>query len=229
MCLVLMTWIPSYSASQTISASAASARAPSVKATKKDAVHAFMRIAWSEATQGTIADENIVYQTLLSRSGLKNAFENPTRFMYWMVQYSNRTFPADSPFVDPTRAAETPRQLWVSALRYDCEKSDAWPAGTSWAGRRVHKGVEAPSYRAECLALRERTWRRLAGLEPNWCQNRVDHWGGDMDVENPKQGKWVKVVCDEPNVTCDAFREQGIWYPGCAENIAWCSPTLGGC
>lgn len=230
MFLVLMTsTLSSETHSQAISAAAASAKLPPRAATKKDVVHAFMRIAWSEATQGSVADENIVYQTLLSRSRLKTAFENPTRFMYWMGQYSNRTFPVDSPFIEPERAAQTERQLWVSSLRYDCERGDHWPAGTPWTGRRVHKGVEVPSYRDECLALRERTWRRLAGKEPNWCTNRVDHWGGDMDVDNPKQGKWVKVNCDESGVTCNAFREQGVWYEGCAQNTAWCSPTLGGC
>lgn len=206
----------------------------------RDVVHAFMRVAWSEGDSESEADENIVYQAFESQTNRAMSRGRLRAFMRQMAAYSNRTFPEGSPYVKSGRTARTVRQRWISQIPYDCEASPlAWPtAAVAWAvrGRDPQTGRRTPAAQERCKALRKRTWHRLRGEIPNWCQARVRHWGDDTDVENPRRGGWVAVTCDQPERVRDCAEIRRM-YPGkrgmlpsyCARNLAWCVPRRGPC
>lgn len=233
-----LLWISAFAHADTLHAPRASKRAP--YPSMKQTVHAFMRVAWSEAGPASPPDENIIHQAFESQTGQSMANGQLRNYMRQMAGYSNRTFPAGSPFVIAGYTARTPRQRWVSQIPYDCASQPAdWPReAVGWFTRPRHQktGERLASAQEACEALRKRTWRRFKGEEPNWCTGRVDHWGGSMDVDNPRNGKWVRVTCDRPDAVdeCDELRRE---HPGkpfklpsyCAKNIAWCVPGRGSC
>jgi hypothetical protein len=228
---ILMLVAAQADANRTIAARVAAWESP--VPTMSQIVQAIMRVFVSEAGFVSTADENLIYQVFGSRT--RNALERnrPRRYMQVMVAYSNRTFPEWSPFVPTGLGARSNRQRWVSEITLDCTAPEHWPSHwRAWAAK-PRGGL---SYAEQCVNLRKRSWRLLSGQEDNWCVGRVDHWGGAMDTHNPTKGKWVRVICDKPDlvVECDEFRHTHpgkpfAWPIGCTRNIGWCDPGLGEC
>lgn len=193
-------------------------------------VQVLMRVFASEGGWASTADENLIFRVFRSLAGSRR--DKPKRIMRVIVGYSNRTFPEGSPFLPPGFGARTKRQQWVSEINIDCTAPPSWTADVQWDD---HRGAYS-SYQELCVALRKRTWRLYQGKTEDWCVDRVDHWGGLMDMENPRNGGWIRVNCDEPvkREVCAAARELApkhhhTWPIGCARNLAWCDPHRGVC
>lgn len=221
---------------QTVSAAVAAWRMPRAKL--KDLVRAGMRVFVSEAGFSSVVDEAMILTSFINRASNKDRKATNQRLMYMMVAISNRTFPEGSPFLPPGYGAKTRRQSWVSGINLACTEPPAWSDVNDipWKSRRADSvtGEWLPSYQQLCVDLRKRTWKRMKdGEKSPWCEARVDHWGGAMDLRNPKRGKWVRINCDNPEVasTCPAAREAypkkpSMWPVGCTRNIGWCDPDL---
>jgi len=226
---------PTQAETATISAALASWKMP--KASTKDIVQAAMRVFVSEGGFVAIADEAMIHNVFVNRSSHKRRRLTPQRLMWVIVAISNRSFPEGSPFLPPNYGARTRRQSWVSGINLNCTEPEAWASVNDipWKATRTDSvtGERLPSYEDLCIALRKRTWRRIKEGSPQWCQARVDHWGGAMDMANPTAGGWKRINCDQPEVAsaCVAARkanpkEHSKWPIGCTRNIGWCDPDL---
>jgi hypothetical protein len=224
---VVTAFTPTTHGQQTVAARVAAWVAPAP--TLAQIVEASQRVFVSEGGFVSTADENVIYRVFRQRAGRHR--DKLRRQMQVIVAYSNRTFPEGSPFVPPGLGARTKRQKWVSEINLACDAPRSWTADVAWDDPR---GTHL-SYEKLCHLQRKRAWRLWQGKTPNWCQHRVDHWGGYMDMENPTKGSWVRVTCDDPALLsqCEEARQSGAkshtWPVGCSRNIAWCDPGLGSC
>jgi hypothetical protein len=197
--------------------------------TRSQIVQASQRVFISESGFASTADENMIFRVFRQRAGSKR--DDLRRQMRAIAAYSNRTFPLDSPFLPRDLTARTPRQRWISQVNLACDPPPDWRADVGWTEPRG----KHLSYEQLCHAQRKRAWRLWQGQTPNWCQGRVDHWGGAMDMENPRNGGWVRVTCDDPAMLseCAAARATGARpyaLPiGCTRNLGWCDPGWGAC
>lgn len=97
------------------------------------------------------------------------------------------------------RSRRTARQRWVSTLNEETRAPASWPTGLPWDDFRPR--WERRLAEAAAILADPPAW-------PDHCDRPVHHWGGAMDVENPRRYGWVRARC------------------GRMHNYAWCAPGL---